>query len=150
MTAYEYLSQAYLLDQLIQSKLMQIEKMKALVSTTSYFVRPDRPVVKQTRSTDSIEKTILKIIEAEKELDRKIDEMVDRKMEISRTIDKVPNAACRLILEKRYLEFKMWDEIRAEVNFSRSKVFRIHEKAMEAVQEILDRKATGNDPEPHS
>ena len=32
MTAYEYLSQAYLLDQLIQSKLMQIEKLKALAS----------------------------------------------------------------------------------------------------------------------
>ncbi|MBR0515045.1 MAG: DUF1492 domain-containing protein [Clostridia bacterium] len=137
MTAYEYLSQAYLLDQLIQSKLMQIEKLKALASCKASFVSSDHPVVKRTWNTDVMEETVMKIIEAEKELDRKIDEMVDCKLKISRTIDMVEDAACRLILEKRYLLFETWDEIRIELNYSRCTVYRIHVRALEAVQEKL-------------
>ena len=147
MTAYEYLSQAYMLDQLIQSKLLQIEKLKALANSTSGFVRPDRPVVKRTRRTDVMEQTVMKIMEAEKELDEEIDTMVDKKLEIGRTISMVQDLAWQLVLEKRYLNFETWEGIAAEMYISSRTVLRMHEKALEAVQEILDREVPGHDPE---
>ncbi len=135
-----------MLDQLIQSKLLQIEKLKALANSTSGFVRPDRLVVKRTRSTDAMEQTVMKIMEAEKELDAEIDEMVDKKLEIGRTISMVQDPAYRLILEKRYLNLETWDRIADDIHFTKRTVLRMREKVLEAVQEILDREAPGHDP----
>ena len=139
-----------MLDQLIQSKLLQIEKLKALANSTSGFVRPDRPVMKRTRSTDAMEQTVMKIMEAEKELDAEIDEMVDKKLEIGRTISMVQDPVYRLILEKRYLNFETWDRIADDIHFTKRTVLRMREKVLEAVQEILDREVSGHDSGPPS
>ena len=84
--------------------------------------------------------TVMKIMEAEKELDAEIDEMVDKKLEIGRTISMVQDPVCRLILEKRYLNFNIWEDIGRELNFSERSIRRMHSTALDMVQEILDRK----------
>ena len=62
----------------------------------------------------------------------------------------VSRISWRLVLEKRYLNFETWEGIAAEMYISSRTVLRMHEKALEAVQEILDREAPGHDPESSS
>ena len=135
MTATEYLGQAYRLDQRINSKLQQVESLRSLTRkvTASY----DGETVFHTRNVTSLEDTIFRLMEAEEELNRQIDELVVLKMDISRTINRVRNESLRLILEKRYLCFLQWDQIAAEMHYSRRWVLKRHARAVEVVDKLM-------------
>ena len=135
MTAKEYLGQAYRLDQRINSKLQQVESLRSLTRkvTASY----DGETVFHTRNVTSLEDTIFRLMEAEEELNRQIDELVVLKMDISRMIDRVRNESLRLILEKRYLCFLQWDQIAAEMHYSRRWVLKRHARAVEVIDKLM-------------
>ena len=135
MTAKEYLGQAYRLDQRINSKLQQVDSLRSLTQkiTASY----DGEVVSHTRNVTSLQDTIIRPMEAEEELNRQIDELVDLKMDIARLIDQVHNESFRLILEKRYLCFLQWDQIAAEMHYSRRWVLNKHDRAVEVVDKLM-------------
>lgn len=135
MTAKEYLGQAYRLDQRINSKLQQVDSLRSLTQkiTASY----DGEVVSHTRNVTSLQDTIIRLMEAEEELNRQIDELVDLKMDIARLIDQVHNESFRLILEKRYLCFRQWDQIAAEMHYSRRWVLNKHDRAVEVVDKLM-------------
>ena len=135
MNAKEYLGQAYRLDQRINSKLQQVESLRSLTRkvTASY----DGETVFHTRNVTSLEDTIFRLMEAEEELNRQIDELVVLKMDISRMINRVRNESLRLILEKRYLCFLQWDQIAAEMHYSRRWVLKRHARAVEVVDKLM-------------
>lgn len=135
MNAKEYLGQAYRLDQRINSKLQQVESLRSLTRkvTASY----DGETVFHTRNVTSLEDTIFRLMEAEEELNRQIDELVVLKMDVSRTINRVRNESLRLILEKRYLCFLQWDQIAAEMHYSRRWVLKRHARAVEVVDKLM-------------
>ena len=82
----------------------------------------------------------MKIMEAEKELDAQIDLLVDTKKEIEGVIERVPDADCRLLLEMRYLAMESWTEIARQMNTYRMRVYRLHDKSLELVAEVLQQK----------
>ena len=136
MTAKEYLSQAYLLEQQIRSKMEQIESLKSLASYVSMDF--SREPVSHTRNVSSMQDTVLKIMELNQELDAQIDALVDKKIEITRIIAQIQRADYRLILEKRYISFYTWEEIATDLRYSVRNVQRMHNHAMKIVQGILD------------
>ena len=138
MTAKEFLGQAYRLDQRINSKLQQIDSLRGLTQkvTQSY----DNEVVSRTRNVSSLEDAIIRLMEAEEELNRQIDQLVDTKIEIGKLIEKVHNESYRLLLEKRYLCFLSWDQIAAEMHYSRRWVLNKHERALEVADKLLREK----------
>ena len=81
MTARDYLSQAYRLDQRINSKLQQVESLRSLTQkvTASYSGEP----VSHTRNVTSLQDTILRLMEAEEQVNQQIDELVSLKMNIA-------------------------------------------------------------------
>ena len=136
MNAKEYLSQAYLLEQQVRSKMEQIESLKSLAEYISTDFRQEP--VKHTRNTSSMEDTVLKIMEMNRELDAQIDALVDKKIEIMRVLEQVERVDFRLILEMRYVTFRTWEEIADELKFCDRTIYRMHLSALEEVQRILD------------
>ena len=139
MTAKEVLSQAYLMEMQIQSKQDQIRTYRELLTGLNAHLG-DEPV-KHTRNVEIIQDTILKIMAEEEKLNLQIDELVDKKREISAVIQQVRNVVYRLILEKRYLNFQMCEEISGDLHYSIRTVQRLHSKALDIVQGILDSEA---------
>ena len=138
MTAKEFLGQAYRLDQRINSKLQQIDSLRGLTQkvTQSY----DNEVVSRTRNVSSLEDAIIRLMEAEEQLNMQIDQLIDTKIEIGKLIDMVHNESYRLLLEKRYLCFLSWDQIAAEMHYSRRWVLNKHERALEVADRLLREK----------
>ena len=135
MTAKEYLGQAYRLDQRINSKLQQVESLRSLTQkvTASYDSEP----VSHTRNVTSLEDTIIRLMEAKEQVNQQIDELVKLKMDIAALIDRVRNESYRLILEKRYLCFLPWDQIAADLHYSRRWVLNKHDRSVEVVDRML-------------
>ena len=137
MNAKEYLEQAYRLDQRINSKLAQKESLKCLATKSTAVIRKD-PI--SSGSNDSfMEDTIIKIVDMEREIDREIDQLVDLKREITWVIDQVDNLNLQVLLELRYLCYKRWPEIAEQMHYTESNVYKLHEKALQKVEENLSR-----------
>lgn len=98
MTAKQYLSQAYRLNERINSDLSELDRLRDLATSLS-GVNYDGVRVSKTRSTEApFEKTICKIIDAERKINAEIDRLVDLKAEISEAISQLANVDEQLLL----------------------------------------------------
>ena len=136
MTAREFLSQAYLLEQQVQVKMRQIANLRALATSVNGFAS-NEPVV-HTRDVTGLQNAVVRIIEEEKVLNEEIDSLVEARQQIREVIEQVPDTMMRLILEKRYLLFERWEKIVEDLAYSPRWVYERHSQALEIVEEILD------------
>nr|DAE75112.1 MAG TPA: Protein of unknown function (DUF1492) [Caudoviricetes sp.] len=132
MTAKEYLSQAYRLDQRIDSKIAQVASLNDLATkcTATLTGMPRNP----NRGGSTMADAVCKIVDLQEEINRDIDRLVDLKREIVVVIKAVENPEYQVMLEKRYLSFQTWEQIAVDMNYSIQHIYRLREKAYAAVQ----------------
>ena len=70
--------------------------------------------------------------------------MVQIKKDIVDVIGKVDDVTFRILLEKRYLCDETWEEITVSLYHNRRCVFRLHGKALDEVQKILESAETSH------
>ena len=131
MSTKDYLSQAYRIDQRINSKLAQVMSLRDLLGKATGTLSGAPKAA--TPNPHSMEDTIAKMVDLENEINEDIDALVDLKAEIMRRIKRVENSEYQTILELRYLCFKRWEEVSVELGYSIQHLFRLHDEALEAV-----------------
>ncbi len=136
MKAKEYLGQAYLLDQRINSQLEQLTVLNDLATKCTSMISdmPRNPNRGGSRMAD----TVSKIVDLQEEINRDVDALVDLKMEIIGVIRSVEKKEYRVLLELRYLCFKSWEDIAAEMNYSVRWVHIMFSRALAAVDINLE------------
>ena len=135
MNAKEYLSQATWLDQMIDSKLEQLEALKSLsMKVTSSFTK--EKISGGNIEKSKMESTIVKVIDLENEINADIDRLIDLKKNIQDTINKMEDINQQLLLELRYLSRKGWDEIAALMGYDPRTVYRMHGKALKEFEKM--------------
>ena len=132
MTAKEYLNQAYWLDRRIDSKLEQLSALKDMATKTTSIMSDD--VVSHTRNVHSMQDVIAKIIDMQAEINADIDRLVDLKRDIMQVVKTVDDPELQTLLELRYLCFKDWPDIACEMHCSKSNVYKVHSRALQAVR----------------
>ena len=99
MIAKEYLSQAYYLDQRINSKIEQIASLNELA-------RKDTVTISDMPGKAAMASAVEKIIDLEAEINAEVEKLVDLKVEITKAIKQVGDRNYQVLLEKRYLCFQ--------------------------------------------
>lgn len=137
MTAKEYLSQAYRLDQRINSKLEQVASLNELATkcTSTLTGMPRNP----NRSTSTMADAVGKIIDLQAEINRDIDRLVDLKREMVTVIKAVGNTEHQTLLELRYLCFRTWEQIAVDMGYSIQHIYRLREKACDEIRVPTER-----------
>lgn len=145
MTAKDYLSQAKYLDARINSKIQQVQALNDLATkcTSTMSGMPHNP----SKSVSSMADIIGKIIDLQDQINCDIDALVDLKKEIMTVIKEMNNPEYQTVLERRYLCFEQWEKIAADMGYDLRWLFRLHGKALDSVQSILDKSI---DAEPNS
>ena len=131
MDAKEYLSQAYRIDQRINSKLEQVLSLRALLGKATGTLSGAPKAA--TPNLHSMEETICKMVDMENEINDDIDTLVDLKAEIMACIKRVENTEYQTLLELRYLCFKRWEEIAADTGYSLRRLYELHNSALEQI-----------------
>jgi len=137
MKAKEYLGQARFLDMRINSKIQQVASLNELATmcTSTLSDMPKNPNRGDSRMADSV----IKIIDLQDEINSDINKLVELKREIMGVIKAVPNMEYQTLLEKRYLCFITWEQIAVDMNYSMQYTFRIHERALKEIDQLLQR-----------
>lgn len=131
MSTKDYLSQAYRIDQRINSKLAQVMSLRDLLSKATGTLSGAPKAA--TPNPHSMEDTIAKMVDLENEINEDIDALIDLKAEIMRRIKRVENTEYQTILELRYLCFKRWEEIAVDMGYSLRRVYELHDCALEEI-----------------
>lgn len=135
MTAKEYLSQAYRLDQRINSKLEQLDNLNDLATraTSTLTGMPHNP----SPSTSPMADVVCKIIDLQHEINADIDRLVDLKRDMVRIIKEVDNTEQQTLLELRYLCFKPWEQIAVDMGYSIHHLYKVHNSALDFCDTLL-------------
>jgi len=131
MTAKTYLSQAFRLDQRINSKIEQVASLRELASKVTSTVS-DMPG-SATPNTHRIEDIIVKIFALEEEINADIDALIDLKRDMVRLIKGVDNTEYQTLLELRYLCYKTWEQIAVDMGYRVRNVHVLHNEALKKV-----------------
>ena len=107
--AKKYLSQAFGLNQRIESKLGQIEELHDLATkaTVTYSDMPKNP----NRGHSRMEDCICKIIDLESEINQDMIQLVELKKDIIGRIKAVESTELQTVLELRYLSYMRWEAV---------------------------------------
>jgi hypothetical protein len=138
MNAKEYLSQAFKLDQRINSKLEQVASLQDLAAKVTASYTTDR--VDGTKQRSPMENAIVKLVDLEYEIDADIDRLVDLKRELSTFIMQVPNSTFRLLLELRYLVGNTWEDVSKTMEYDLRWIYRLHGRALQEADILLSNK----------
>ena len=130
--AKKYLSQAFGLNQRIESKIDQIAVLNDLATkaTVTYSDMPKSP----NRDGSRMEDAIIKIIDLESEINKDMMKLVELKKDIIRRVKAVESAELQTILELRYLSYMRWEEIAIELGYGIDNVYHLHSKALDEIE----------------
>ena len=130
MTIRDYLSQAYRLDQRIDSNIREVSTLRKMMGSISSPVLGDR--VQTSRPAEApFVRSIEKIMLLEEKINTEIDLLVDLKEQIRGVIAAVPDTDERMVLSYRYVHNLTWEQISDELNESVSTVKRRHKSALD-------------------
>lgn len=134
VTAKEYLSRAYRIDQRINSKLEQVQALRQLAEKASAILTGTS--IGSGGNPQRMEDTIAKMVDLEAVIDKDLKQLVDTKHEIITVIKCVETVQLQTLLELRYLSFLTWEQIADAINVTMRHVFKIHGKALGEVENI--------------
>jgi len=135
LSAKDYLSQAYRIDQRINSKIEQVQSLRDLATKASATLS-DVPPTKGTRNIHRMEDIIAKMVDLEGEINKDLNRLIDLKHEIVTVIKCVESPELQTLLELRYLCFRTWEHIAVEMSYDLRWVHRLHQRALDEVETI--------------
>lgn len=124
----QYLRQLRRLNDIVQSKLDQIETLRSLAQKITYV--PKTVSVQESIPEDKMTELISKIVDLQKELETDINNLLDLKLKITHQINNIDNDDYKLLLMLRYLNFKTWEEIAVEMGYTYQWVHVLHSRAL--------------------
>lgn len=131
MSLKEFLSQAYLIDQQINSRLEKLKSFQDFVTK----VNPTLNNVCASNEKQRQENIVVKIIDLENEINNNIKILIDLKRKIIFIIKKVDVPEYKTLLELRYLFYKSWEQISVEMNCELPQIYKLHKHALENLQQ---------------
>lgn len=135
MQAREFLKQAYRLDELINSNMIEIAQLEDLsTSIKSIDYSKDKISGGNADKSASYEKVIDKIMVLESKVNSEINELVDLKTKIREAICELKVPEEKVLLRLRYINFKQWEDICEQMHISERTAKRIHGQALQKLK----------------
>jgi hypothetical protein len=132
LSAKDYLSQAYRIDQRINSKIEQVQSLRELAEKATATLSDTTS--KGSRNIHRMENIIAKMVDMETIINKDLNRLVDIKREIVTVVKCVTVPEFQTLLELRYLCYKTWEEIAVAMHYDIRHIYRLHGRALAEVE----------------
>ena len=136
MTAKEYLNRISQMDNEIMRKQQRCRTLRDVAMNTS--VNNSNDVVQKTRDKNPLESILTKVIDLEREIEADKVRLLNLKAEVWEQLDKLSDEIPKRILWLRYADRKTWRCIASAVHFTSRYVYKLHLKALDEFEKILN------------
>lgn len=133
MTIKEYLYQLKDIDDLINSNIEEVDKLRTLATniTVTYSDEPHG-----SGTSDKVGNTVVKIADLQNEINDLIDELVEIKAESSKIINQIKDLRLRTVLIKYYVQNKTFEQVAVEMGKSYQWICELHGRALLEIEKI--------------
>lgn len=133
--AVELFNKARLLDMEIDTLIEESQSIRDMATRVTSTINdiPGAPL----KNNDRFQDTMVSLIDYECKINSRIDELVNLKQEINDIINKLPRLEHRIVLAKRYLQRKRWEQIAVEMKYEERQVRRFKTEALNEADKIL-------------
>lgn len=128
MTTKQYLNQIARINRMINNKLAEIYQLKTTACSISVSMNEDK--VQTSQGNDILGNAIAKIVDLEIEINKSIDVYVNMMEKIASQIGSIQDIMEYQVLFSRYIEFKTFEQIAVDNNYSVRQILRIHGNAL--------------------
>ena len=111
----------------------ELLKLKTKVENITPIMKKDEPKMTDININDKLADLVVKIIDIENIINTKLCESYDILKKIEKTIDKLPERE-KYLIRSRYIDFKRWEEIAVDMNYSYRQVHNIHSNALQLLK----------------
>ena len=132
MTAKEYLRQLKTLDNMVNAKLLEKERIQAL--TTRVSVGSSERV--QSGGGGGFENVVIRLGELKDEINADVDELYDLKIEAGELISRIEDKNLQVILSMYYISNSTFEQVAENTGMSSRWVRKLHGKAIKKFEEI--------------
>lgn len=136
--AREYLEGIEKLDNIINSLIAEYETMKDMVTKITAVNEGDR--VQASGSQEKMADMVVKMIDYQNTINANIDKYINMRNNILTVLQLLEKADHINVLYKRYFEFKSWEVIACEMGYTYRWVTKLHGRALNALDNILNEK----------
>ena len=136
MTLKEYLNSIYRMETFIVSKRQRVEAFRSAAMNISSAPFSDMPKA-HGRTTSPMADAICRAIDLEAEIKQDEYLLQQKKVFLLDLISTLDDIDMQSIMIKRYIEKKTWNTIVDETFFSRSWVYRLHQRALDQLDSTL-------------
>lgn len=130
MTAKEYLSRTYRINEEIESKQRQLDNLYGL-KAVSYGDKIGSTAI------NSAENRMVKIADLIRKLEAEKDKLIDVLVDIHGKINLIENADERLLLTLRFVEFNRFETIAVMMKYSQAQIYRIYRDALKNFSKLI-------------
>lgn len=137
MDAKQFLRQLKKLDKMIENKLAEKARWKAIATGTTAQMGGEK--VQSSGSQQKMADAVCRYVDIEKEIDEQIDNLIDTRQDVISVIEKL-NTTEYDILHKMYVQYMSLYDVADIYNKSYSWATTVHGRALKNVQAILDQR----------
>lgn len=137
MNAEKYLEQVKKLDELIDGKIAERDRLIALATDISAKPFDGMPYSDTGTVSRKMENATLDLIMLEKELNKIIDRYIDYKQEVVSNLEKLP-AKEYGVLHRYYIRYMTWEKVAEEMGYSTTQVWRIKLSALKMLGDVIE------------
>jgi DNA-directed RNA polymerase specialized sigma subunit len=137
MRAQKWLEQVRKLDQLINAKIAERNRLIAIATDISAKPMDGMPYSNTGLVSQKMENAVINLIALEKELDEAIDRYVDYKREVVRTLEALPDKEYG-VLHRHYIRYMTWEQVAEDMDYSAVQVWRIKKEALRKLNDVIE------------
>lgn len=114
----------------LEGELDKLQELRSLAQKIT-------PVYSQTPggsgSGKTLENSVAKIVEQERVVAASCDELCEQLAEVRALVALLPVGPMRLVMQRRYLNYRKWEQIMIELDYSWRGMHKLHNKALEMI-----------------
>ena len=134
MTVKEYLSQAFMLNRLINAKKARIQDLRDMQQWVGGTLSDMK--VKTSKKTDKMAELTVNLLDLISDCTVDIRRLLAIQQEIEDLISAIAPSDCSLILYERYINLKHWEDIAYDNNYGWDAVHRRHREGLLLISRV--------------
>lgn len=137
MEAQKWLEQLGKLDQLIDAKVAEHSRLRALAADISPKPLDGMPYNNTGMVSRKLENAVINLVMLGDEIDKLIDKYVDYKQEVVKALEKL-SANEYGVLHRYYVRYMTLEQIAEDMGYCERQISRIKKKALKNLEDVLE------------
>lgn len=129
-----WLNQVKMLDQLINAKLAERERLMALA--TNMNANMDG-MPRGNNVSNKVGNTVVKLVELANETDKLVDSYIAQRTKVLQALETLPPNEYG-VLHRYYIKYMTWDEVAEDMSYSRMQVWRLKNSGLERLKYVIE------------